>query len=160
LDTVELDGTFDIIRLSFVLEHVHNPLKTLQTVGGLLKPGGYAHIAIPNAGSIVARLFGTYWYDFDIPRHLYWFTPSSFHLLCEQANLDIVNAVGEINTSVFWASVNYWLLDKEVPGWIASQVKKWGSKLSVPLTFIIGWLPSRWLLTSRMHFIVAPRATT
>jgi SAM-dependent methyltransferase len=154
-DTVELSGTFDLIRLSYVLEHVHDPLKTLQTVQSLLKPQGCAHVAIPNVGSIVARLFGTYWYDFDIPRHLYWYTPSSFRLLCEQADLNIVEAIGEVNTYVFWASVNYWLLDRGVQSRIANGVKKWGSKISLPLTFAIGWIPSKWLMTSRIHFIVA-----
>jgi SAM-dependent methyltransferase len=157
LDTVELGGVFDLVRLSFTLEHVHDPLKTLQTVRNALKPQGCAHIAIPNVRSVVARLFGTYWYDLDIPRHLYWFTPSSFDILCERANLHIVKAIGEINTNVFWASAHYWLLDQGVQSGIAGGIKKWGSKLTVPLTFIIGWLPSRWLLTSRMHFIVTPQ---
>lgn len=157
LHTVELTGTFDLIRLSFVLEHVHDPLKTLQAVRCLLKPRGHAHISIPNIGSMVARLFGTYWYDLDMPRHLYWFTPSSFRLLCEKAGLLIVKAIGEINTRVLWASINYWLVDKGVDSQIANGIKKWGSKSTLPITFAIGWIPGKWLLTSRVHFIVAPQ---
>ncbi|GAB4546807.1 MAG: hypothetical protein Kow0063_41360 [Anaerolineae bacterium] len=159
-DTVRLNSSFDLIRLSFVLEHMHDPLTTLQTVRSLLKPHGRVHIAIPNIGSIVARLFGTYWYDLDIPRHLYWFTPSSFRLLCEQADLSIVKAIGEINTNVFWASLNYWLLDRGMESRMALELKKWGTRITIPLTFVVGWLAGKRLLTSRMHFIVAPTTTT
>jgi SAM-dependent methyltransferase len=156
LDTVELTETFDLIRLSFVLEHVHDPLKTLRTVRRLLKPQGYAHIAAPNVDSIVARLFGTYWYDLDMPRHLYEFSPSTIRLLCEKADLLIVKAIGEINTYVFWASINHWLADKGVPGRIAGSITKWGSKLALPLAFSVGWVLSKQLRTSRLHFVVTP----
>ena len=156
LETVRLAETFDLIRLSFVLEHVHDPVATLQAVRLLLKPGGYAHIAVPNIKSILARVFGTYWYGLEIPRHLYWFSPATMRRLCEKANLRIASAIGEINTYAFWKSARYLLIDKQVPRKTADSIAKWGSKASVPLAFFIGLILSRCLLTSRLHFVVTP----
>ena len=41
-------GTFDLITLWHVLEHVPSPSKTLALANSLLKPGGYIAIAVPN----------------------------------------------------------------------------------------------------------------
>ncbi len=69
--------TFDVVTMWDVIEHVHDPLGTLQQVARLLKPGGLLVIRTPNYDSWDARLFGRYWSGFEPPRHLYIFTPST-----------------------------------------------------------------------------------
>jgi len=68
---------FDVVRLYSVLEHIDNPLYALSLAYRVLKTEGEIIIGIPNAKSVMARLFGTYWYNLDVPRHRYHFTPKT-----------------------------------------------------------------------------------
>lgn len=72
------ENQFDVITLNHVFEHVPNPKETLQEVFRILKPGGTAVIATPQKRSLAHFLFGKYWVQLDIPRHL--FTFSTKHL--------------------------------------------------------------------------------
>ncbi|MDQ6691916.1 MAG: class I SAM-dependent methyltransferase, partial [Candidatus Dormibacteraeota bacterium] len=49
LETAELGlGSFDVVTLWHVLEHVPSPFRTLRTCRRLLRPGGLVVIAVPN----------------------------------------------------------------------------------------------------------------
>lgn len=71
------DNSFDVITLSHVIEHVHDPDLALREIHRLLKPGGLLWLATPNLASDGARFFKRYWLHLDSPRHLCLFTPSS-----------------------------------------------------------------------------------
>ena len=58
------------------LEHTYNPLSTLREIYGFLKNNGILYVEVPNSASIVAKIFRRYWFGWDLPRHLYHFTPS------------------------------------------------------------------------------------
>jgi SAM-dependent methyltransferase len=66
--------SFDVITLFHSLEHMHNPIQTLQHIYTLLRPGGCLLIEVPNAGSWYARAFGENWFHCDVPRHLFHFS--------------------------------------------------------------------------------------
>ena len=66
-------GSFDAITLWAVLEHVHDPVETLQQVRSLLTSSGRAFVLVPNFRSPPAQIMR---HD-DIPRHLLMFTPST-----------------------------------------------------------------------------------
>jgi len=51
-------GSFDAVRLWHVLEHVPEPLTTLQLAHRLLRPGGVLIIGVPDFDSPARRLFG------------------------------------------------------------------------------------------------------
>lgn len=71
------DASFDVITLWHVLEHLPDPMESLQHIRRLLKPGGICVIAVPNAGSKQARRDASLWFGYDLPRHLWHFTPTS-----------------------------------------------------------------------------------
>lgn len=65
---------FDILTMSHVIEHVHDPVGLLAECRRILKPGGVLVIATPNADSLGHRYFGKDWRAVEPPRHLTLFT--------------------------------------------------------------------------------------
>jgi 2-polyprenyl-3-methyl-5-hydroxy-6-metoxy-1,4-benzoquinol methylase len=80
-------GSFDCITLWHVLEHFHDPFKSAFEIFRILKPGGCAVIALPNALSSDSNYFRENWAARDVPRHLWHFTPSTFKLFSEKTGL-------------------------------------------------------------------------
>lgn len=74
-------GSFDVITLWHVLEHVHDLHGYLEKFFRLLSPGGKLLIAVPNYTSYDAKKYGGCWAAYDVPRHLYHFSPKSMRLL-------------------------------------------------------------------------------
>jgi SAM-dependent methyltransferase len=66
----ELEGEFAAIVMWHSLEHLPEPGDAVAQAARLLAPGGLLVIAIPNAGSLQARVFGDRWLALDLPRHL------------------------------------------------------------------------------------------
>ena len=74
-------GSFDAITLWHVLEHVHSLHATIDKLKDALKPGGYLFVAVPNYTSYDATVYKEYWAAYDVPRHLYHFSPESMKQL-------------------------------------------------------------------------------
>lgn len=68
---------FDVITLSHVIEHVHDPVKLLADCHRLLKPGGEIWVETPNNASICSSIFGKNWRGLESPRHLVLFNHRS-----------------------------------------------------------------------------------
>jgi hypothetical protein len=64
------DTRFAAVVLWHALEHLRTPGRTLDRAAALLTPGGVMIVAIPNAASLQARVFGERWFALDPPRHL------------------------------------------------------------------------------------------
>jgi 2-polyprenyl-3-methyl-5-hydroxy-6-metoxy-1,4-benzoquinol methylase len=73
------DSYFDIVTIYHVLEHLNNPVQTLHEVKRILKPGGLLLVAVPNIDSLQSKLFKTYWFHLDIPRHYFHFSPATLN---------------------------------------------------------------------------------
>jgi SAM-dependent methyltransferase len=83
-------GPFDLITLWHSLEHVRSPRDVLETLFRRLSHGGTLIVAVPNAESLQARLFGPVWFHLDVPRHLFHFTPTALGRLLENCGLEVV----------------------------------------------------------------------
>jgi len=81
IDAPFLPGSFDVITCFDVLEHVYNPRQFITKVSEWLKPGGIFYAMMPNIDSWEARLFGSYWFGLELPRHLFHFSPRSLRYL-------------------------------------------------------------------------------
>jgi SAM-dependent methyltransferase len=66
-------ASFDVITLWNVLEHFSEPTADLRRAHRLLRPGGWLIAMVPNLESLAARVFGSYWLGWELPRHLYLF---------------------------------------------------------------------------------------
>lgn len=92
LEETELTpGTYQMVSLLHVLEHVPNPRETLTIAARLLAPGGMLLLALPNAGSWESHIFGTCWYPLDLPRHYWGFTPPTLVRLTEECGFNVSN---------------------------------------------------------------------
>jgi SAM-dependent methyltransferase len=81
------DGEFDAILFNHSLEHIDEPARALADAARLLRPGGLLAIAVPNFGSWQRRLFGSAWFQLDLPRHLQHFDRHSLSALVEAAGM-------------------------------------------------------------------------
>jgi 2-polyprenyl-3-methyl-5-hydroxy-6-metoxy-1,4-benzoquinol methylase len=78
------ENSFDVITMWHVLEHVHDVHGYLNTFQKILKPNGTLIIAVPNYTSADAKYYKEYWAAYDVPRHLYHFSPASMKKIMEQ----------------------------------------------------------------------------
>lgn len=81
---------FDVVTLWHVLEHVHDPNAVLVQVRNILNPGGVCLIAVPNHTSTDAKLYGMEWAAWDVPRHLYHFSPKAMNHLVSHAGMKLI----------------------------------------------------------------------
>ena len=71
----DIDGAWSAVIFWHSLEHLRRPVQALRHAAALIVPGGVLVVAVPNAGSLQARLFGDRWLALDLPRHLVHLTP-------------------------------------------------------------------------------------
>ncbi|MBA4369599.1 MAG: hypothetical protein C0403_18395 [Desulfobacterium sp.] len=87
---------FDVVTMWHVLEHFSDPKKILQKVSKMLKDDGLFLIGIPNYDSFDRRIFQKYWNGFEIPLHLYHFTPDSIRKALTTAGFRCITIIHTI----------------------------------------------------------------
>lgn len=85
------DNSFDAVTMHHVIEHVSDPVATLQEVRRVLRPGGRTVMVTPNAGALGHRLFVEAWRGLEVPRHFHLFSPGNLKIAAERADLRVVN---------------------------------------------------------------------
>ncbi len=86
-----INSGFGYITLWHVLEHLYNPDQYFKAFHDLLSPNGYLIIAVPNHHSFDAGHYGTYWAAYDVPRHLWHFTPKSLQQLADNNGFKLID---------------------------------------------------------------------
>lgn len=82
-------ASFDLVTMWHVLEHTTNPRAYLERVHELLKPGGRFLVEVPNAACGSTRWGGSGWLHWDIPRHLFHFTPQTLEQLLKETGFRV-----------------------------------------------------------------------
>jgi SAM-dependent methyltransferase len=96
--------SFDCITMWHVLEHFQDPFRYSSEVYRLLKADGACIIALPNCSSYDAEHYGKFWAAFDVPRHLWHFSPFNFQLFAQKAGF-IIKSVRSLPLDVFYISM-------------------------------------------------------
>jgi 2-polyprenyl-3-methyl-5-hydroxy-6-metoxy-1,4-benzoquinol methylase len=78
-------NSFDAITLRHVIEHLTDPVKTLEECRRLLKSNGRLVVVTPNASSWGHGVYGRHWLGLDQPRHLMIFSPAAIELCAQMA---------------------------------------------------------------------------
>lgn len=77
-------GTFDVILMLDVLEHVLDPVDALSKLRALSKAGTYLVFTVPKIDSFFARLYGLRWRQIVVS-HLYYWTPTSMEIALKRS---------------------------------------------------------------------------
>lgn len=117
-------ASFDIISMWHVLEHVYNIDDRLNEIKRLLKENGYLIIAVPNRLSYDALHYKEKWAAYDVPRHLYHFTPNDIENISKKYNFELEN-IHPMRFDSFYVSM---LSEKYLTG-----------KINYIKAFMVGW---------------------
>lgn len=105
------DNSFDAIRLYHVIEHLHDPDLCFRLLYQKLKKNGELIIGTPNISSFIAKLFGTYWYNLDSPRHVFLFSPKTLVRMATRAGFSVVR-IEYCSAGGLVGSIQYWMNDR------------------------------------------------
>ncbi|TFG94302.1 MAG: class I SAM-dependent methyltransferase, partial [Calditrichales bacterium] len=86
----ELSGSFDVITMWHVLEHVHRIADLFKNIKRLLTADGLLVFAIPNIDSRDGRYYKNHWVALDTPRHLYHFRPQDIEHLLKNYGFELI----------------------------------------------------------------------
>ena len=75
VEIADMTGAWSAVIFWHSLEHLRRPVLALRHAAALVVPGGVLVVAVPNATSLQARLFGGRWLALDLPRHLVHISP-------------------------------------------------------------------------------------
>jgi 2-polyprenyl-3-methyl-5-hydroxy-6-metoxy-1,4-benzoquinol methylase len=97
-------ASFGAITLWHVLEHVPNLNERLVQLKRLLHPEGRLFIAVPNPDSFDAKYYQEHWAAYDVPRHLWHFTPKTMRKLIDKNGLQL-HSVLPMKLDAFYISL-------------------------------------------------------
>lgn len=106
------DCSFDTVLLSHVLEHLPSPSSTLAEISRILKPDGVVIVWVPNANSLASRVLGRFWIGWDVPRHLYTFSPGTLYRLLDKASLTPEQTIHEKHAIEWSWGVRLWAAER------------------------------------------------
>lgn len=139
--------SFDLAAAWMVIEHVPDPRDTLQRLHALLKPGGMLLFSIPNAGCWEPKVFGRYWYVWELPRHLHYFTPTSIRALLQKLGFTDIEIVHQGNLSNVVGSVALMILARSPKNrlglWLLNyphRPTQLAKLLLAPLAHVLAWM--------------------
>ncbi len=107
----DVQGAYSAVIFWHSLEHLRQPARALRHAAELLVPGGLVVIAVPNAASWQARIFGDRWLALDLPRHLVHLSPQA-----------LLSTIGELGLYV--ERVSYLRGGQVLFGWVHGLVSQ------------------------------------
>jgi 2-polyprenyl-3-methyl-5-hydroxy-6-metoxy-1,4-benzoquinol methylase len=82
-------GSFDVITIWHVLEHISKPDKYIERIYEILNDHGKLIVEVPNFDSWSLPISGKYWLGLDLDHHIHFFTPESLSRLLENNHFRI-----------------------------------------------------------------------
>jgi len=148
LFTAELPADhYDAVVLGDVIEHLPRPGEALDRIAELLRDGGVAWFALPDAGSALARAMGRRWWSV-LPTHVQYFTRTSIRTLLRAHGWEVL----DVATAPKAFSVRYYL--ERLEGYSPTV-----SRAAVAAASRVGAADRMWApdFRDRMQVIARPR---
>lgn len=97
--------SFDIVAMWDVIEHLSDPVATIQEIHRVMAPKGLLSISTGDIGSFLCRLQGKSWRLYDPPYHLGYFSQKTIRDLLLKAGFEVI----QIKRNWEWHSLGYLL---------------------------------------------------
>ncbi|QSG08234.1 SAM-dependent methyltransferase [Halapricum desulfuricans] len=108
------DDAFDVVCFEHSFEHVADPIGYRQEVHRILRPNGSVVIEVPNPASIAARVFGEYWCEREVPRHVFNWPPEALQSFFEAGGFRTDEIEHSGSPRALRNSLRYWLADRGI----------------------------------------------
>lgn len=82
-------GSFELVVMLDVIEHLAKPDEVLSRLASHLNPGGALVLTTGDFHSVAARVMGARWRLLTPPQHLWFFTPTSIRELAEKNGFEL-----------------------------------------------------------------------
>lgn len=121
----EEPGSFNVVIMTEVIEHVPDPRAFLGAAASLLKTNGQIILTTPNKSD---SPLGTCWNTENPPVHLWWFSETAMRRLAQMSSLSI--RIGDF-TSMYTRSKHSLATAPEYPAWLdeSGQVTEAAARL-------------------------------
>ncbi len=119
---------FDGISLFHVLEHLPDPIDTLQTLFKRAENGAALVLALPNPESWDAKHYGAQWAAWDVPIHFWHFTQGDIARLANKTGW-IMESVHPMRLDAYYVSLLSESFRHGSKRWIAATWKGFWSNL-------------------------------
>jgi len=128
-----------VIHLFHVIEHLPDPVDVLRKLADTLEPGGAIYGQTPNIAAWDCRLFGPYWSQWHVPRHLVLYTPETLRAHAEAAGLVVREISNSLSSATGWAnSLEKWVALKRGKNFMPSSSSLYPllTLAAIPLTLV------------------------
>ena len=128
------DGTFNVVIIKHIVEHLPDPEKAIREIGRVTEPGGILILATPNLDSLLKPWKGNKWIGYQDPTHISLKRPAVWLEMIRSAGFRLHKAFSD----GFWDVPYIRVVPKQI------QKLFFGSLGGVQA--ITGWifLPMRW----------------
>jgi 2-polyprenyl-3-methyl-5-hydroxy-6-metoxy-1,4-benzoquinol methylase len=83
-------GSFDVVTMDAVIEHVRDPVDVLKHVNSLVRPGGVIALKTPKFGGPAYRMHGAAWNGFRHGYHTFLFTGETLTRTMQAAGFNVL----------------------------------------------------------------------
>ena len=101
LNSITTSLNCDVFTMWHVLEHVHDLDNLFSFINKNLKTKGLFVVAVPNPTSFDAKHYKEFWAAYDVPRHLYHFSPENVKQLVEKNGLKLIKILPMVFDSFY-----------------------------------------------------------
>ncbi len=91
----------DAITMWHVFEHLYHPRQALNNAAGMLRPGAFLFLSMPNPYSPERYAFGKYWCGWDPPRHIATYSRRAVESMLAKSGFQLRAVLGDA-TGVDW----------------------------------------------------------
>ncbi|MFQ5672891.1 MAG: class I SAM-dependent methyltransferase [Nitrospinales bacterium] len=106
--------SFDVVCFWGSLEHIQDPLRTLQEARRILKQNGHVVAWTLNRDSFEARMFTRYWHHMYVPEHFSQFSDKTLGAMIEKAGFTMMNMRHDMLSFGFVGSLQGWLYSRGI----------------------------------------------
>ncbi len=105
---------YDLVVGWMVLEHLHEPIATLEKLARWSATGAWLVASVPDAGAREFTWFGDAWYALHLPGHLFHYTPRTLGRVLERGGWKLERVYWHDNPNNLLLSLRYLWLER---GW-------------------------------------------